>query len=181
MRTFISIELPEDIKKEIFDEYKKISNYGFVVGNFVEKNNLHLTLKFLGDISEEEINKVKEKLSKIKFEKFEIKTGEIGFFPSDKYVKVIWISLDSDNIKKLKDEIETSLFELGITKEEREFSSHVTIARIKKIKDNEKFLEEIKKLHLRKKKFFVEKISLIKSELIQQGPIYKILEEFPLE
>src|SRR4030042_1702207 len=132
MRTFISIELPEDIKKEIFDEYKKISNDGFVVGNFVEKNNLHLTLKFLGDISEEEINKVKEKLSKIKFEKFEIKTGEIGFFPSDKYVKVIWISLDSDNIKKLKDEIETSLFELGITKEEREFSSHVTIAKIKK-------------------------------------------------
>ena len=51
MRTFISIELPEQVKKEIFKEFKRLENSGFVVGKFVSKDNLHLTLKFLGTLT----------------------------------------------------------------------------------------------------------------------------------
>jgi RNA 2',3'-cyclic 3'-phosphodiesterase len=180
MRTFISIELPERIRKEIFKEFEKIKNSGLVSGNFVKKENLHLTLKFLGNISEDEINKIKDKLSEISFSKFELFTDGVGFFPSEKYIKILWTKLVSNQLKFIKDIIEEKLFEIGVNKEVREFSSHVTVARIKNIKDKTKFLEKVKELQIKKMGFKVDKISLIKSELTRSGPIYKILKEFDL-
>jgi len=178
MRTFISIELPEKIRKEIFKTFDTLRGTGLVSGNFVQRDNLHLTLKFLGDISEEEIVKIKDKLSEIKFSKFEMHTDGTGFFPSEEYIRVLWVKLVSDKVKYLKDIVEEKLFEIGISKEEREFTTHLTVARIKNVKDKEKFLEKIKTIGVRKMKFDVEKISLIKSELTPTGPVYKVIEEF---
>ena len=76
MRVFISIELPEQVKKEIFNEFKKLENSGFAVGNFVSKNNIHLTLKFLGNLSGEEVDKIKKKLSEIEFKNFNLNSLE---------------------------------------------------------------------------------------------------------
>jgi 2'-5' RNA ligase len=180
MRTFIALELPERVRKEIFKEFENLKNLGLASGNFVERDNFHLTLKFLGDISEETIVKIKEKLSEVDFSKFEMTTGKIGFFPSEKYIKVIWIELISNQLKFIKDIVDEKLSEIGINKDEREFSSHVTVARIKAIKDKDKFLEKIKELKIKKLKFEIDKICLIKSELMREGPVYKTLEEFKL-
>jgi len=180
MRTFISIELSERIRKEIFKEFEKVRNSGFASGNFVKKENLHLTLKFLGNLSEEEIEKIKVKLAEIKLSKFELFTDGVGFFPSEKYVKVLWTKLVSNQLKFIKDIIEEKLFEIGINKETKEFNSHVTVARIKSVKDRAKFLDLVKGLQIKKMSFEVENISLVKSELTRNGPRYKILEEFKL-
>lgn len=181
MRTFISIELPERIRKEIFKEFEKLRGSGFVSGNFVKKENLHLTLKFLGELSEEEISKIKEKLLEVEFSKLNLCTGEIGFFPSENYVRVLWVDLISEKTKYLKDILEEKLLEIGINKDSRPFSSHLTVVRIKTVKDKEKFLEKLKELKVKKLNFEIDKISLVKSELTKKGPVYKILEEFTLK
>ena len=76
MRVFIAINLPEDIKAKVFHEFEIVQNSGLVTGNFVEKENLHLSLKFLGEVSEEEIEKIKKKLSEIKFKKLDVEIGK---------------------------------------------------------------------------------------------------------
>jgi len=180
MRAFIAIEFPEEIKTDIFHNFEKLKETGIVSGNFVEKENLHLTLKFLGDLNEEKAKKIQEKLSEVNFRKFRVKIGEIGFFPKEKYIRTIWIELKAEEIQKLQKIIDDKLFEIGISKDEREFTSHITAVRIKSVKNKDIFLERLKKLRIKKQDFEVSNFSLIKSELTARCPIYKKIADFKL-
>lgn len=179
MRTFIAIELPEEIKSEIFHNFEKLEETG-LVGRFTEKNQIHLTLKFIGDISEEKIEEIKEKLSGINSKKFNAKLGEVGFFPDKDHIKVVWIGLISEEISKLHKLIDENLNELGIQKEDKEFTSHITIARVEKIKNKSLFMEKLKSIHVKKLEFSVKDFSFMKSEFKGKGHIYKTLMKFPL-
>lgn len=178
MRCFVSIELPGNVKAEIVHAFEKLEKSGTCSGSFVPKENLHLTLKFLGDISLEKIAEIKEVLSKMEFNRFPVEMGEVGFFPSEDHVNILWVGLSSENIKLLNEGVENELSKIGINKEEREFSSHITVARIKQIKNNEMFLHEVKRLKIKKDFFIVEGMNLIKSERRKKGVVYKLLENF---
>ena len=180
MRTFISIELPKNIRKEIFKTFESLKNSGIAFGNFVKKENIHLTLKFLGNLSEEKIREVESKLSEINFSDFSVSVGKIGFFPSEKYIRIIWVDLVSNEIRKLKKVIDDKLHEIGVNHDDREFSSHITVARVKKIKDKQEFFRKIKELKLKKMNFDIGGFFLNKSELRKDGPVYKVLKEFEL-
>ena len=180
MRSFISIEFPENIKKEIFKTFESLKNSGTAFGNFVKKENMHLTLKFLGNLSEEKIKEIKKKLCEVNFKTFNTDVGNIGFFPSEKYVRVIWVDLISEKIKGLKKTIDDKLHEIGINHDGREFSSHITVARIKKMKNKEDFFKKIKELKIKKMNFEINDFFLIKSELRKDGPVYKIIKKFEL-
>jgi len=181
MRAFIGIELPEKLKSDIFHKFGQIEEAGIVGSKFVEKGNLHLTLKFLGDISEEQAKDIHKKLSEIKFKKFEAKIGKIGFFPNEDYIRVVWIDLIAKEIFDLQKNIEEKLANLKLPEENKEFQSHITIARVSKLKDKNIFLDKIRRINIKKSSFSVDKFSFIKSELTRQGPIYKIIKEFNLE
>ena len=180
MRAFISIEVPEDIRAKIVHMSEILQRSGLINAKFVDKDNLHLTLKFLGDISEEEIEKINDKLKNIDFNKFSAKVSGIGFFPSEDHIKVIWVGVHGDDIKKLSEKINDSLYEIGFTKENREFSSHLTIARVKGIKDKKLFQNKVSQLKFRPTEFNIDKAHLVKSELTRKGPKYKKLKEFML-
>jgi len=179
MRVFVAINLPEHVKSEIFHPVEKLKNAGLVSGSFVDKNNLHLTLKFLGEVSEEQITKIEAILGEIKFKSFEAKTGKIGFFPNQDYIRVVWLELISKEINNLKQEIEKKLINEGFKNEEREFSEHITLARIKEVKDKQLFVKGVSSLKIKEMNFKIGKFSLIKSELTKTGPKYKTLKEFP--
>ena len=167
MRCFIAIDLPETIKDEIIKIQKQIPEFK---GKLIEKENLHLTLKFLGEISEEMIKKVKEKLEKIKFNKFNAKLGEVGIF-SESFVRIVWLKLE--NCDELQKEIDSALADL-FKKEER-FMSHLTIARVKFIQDKKDFIEKLKKIEVKPVEFEVNNFLLKKSTLTEKGPIYEDL------
>jgi 2'-5' RNA ligase len=97
MRCFVAIDLPEHIKARIFHEIEILKQQGLVSGKFVEKENLHLTLKFLGELTEKQIKDIGEKLSEISFNKFKVSLSEIGVFPDKNFVKVLWVGLETKN------------------------------------------------------------------------------------
>ncbi len=178
MRCFVSIELPDNVKADIFHYFEKINNPEICSGNFVEKDNLHLTLRFFGDISEEKIEEIKKALSKIEIQKFPVETGKIGFFPNEDFVKVMWVELVSDHFSELKKEIDSVLGKIGFGSDETEFVPHLTVARIKGIKDKEKFFWHTENPPLKKLFFIAEEFSLVKSILKKTGPEYKLIENF---
>ena len=93
IRAFISVDIPDKIKKYIIKIQNSLPEF---TGKKTEQENLHLTLKFLGEIDEKMLKKVKDRLNKIKFNKFESILGETGFFDNQKY-GVIWIFLSNCN------------------------------------------------------------------------------------
>jgi 2'-5' RNA ligase len=173
MRTFISIDIPEMIRGEIKKIRDELPEF---YGKKTESENLHLTLKFLGEIDEEKIGEVKEKLRQIQFDKFDSKIDSIGVF-SERFVRIIWLHLT--NCEELQKKIDESLKDLF--KEEQRFMSHLTIARVKSIKDKKEFLEELKKIKISGISFTVKKFKLKKSVLTEKGPVYEDLAEYSLE
>ncbi|HEB47240.1 MAG TPA: RNA 2',3'-cyclic phosphodiesterase [Candidatus Pacearchaeota archaeon] len=172
IRTFVSIDLPENIQKEIKQIQNSLPSFE---GKKTEPENLHLTLKFLGEIDKKKVGEIKEKLREIKFKEFETKIAYIGFFYNKKY-GVVWIHLP--NCEKIQEEVDeklSSLFE-----KERRFMSHLTIARVKKIKNKEEFLKKLREIKFQKIRFGVKSFNLKKSTLMQEGPVYETLEEYGL-
>ncbi len=172
MRVFISINLPESVKKEIKKIQDSLPNF---TGKKTEYENLHLTLKFLGEIDEENLPKIRKKLGTIKFKKFEAEIDRIGmFFRYD--AGIIWLHLTNcDELQKTADNALGSLFE-----KEKRFMSHLTIARVKEVKNKKKFTDELSKINMPKKSFIVDGFFLMKSKLDPKGPAYSIIEEFLL-
>lgn len=177
MRCFIAIDLLEHVKAKIFHAFETMQDKNLFRGKFVEKENLHLTLKFLGSISEEKLEEVRKKLREIKFEKFDCKIGKAGVF-DENYVKVIWVDLLSDKLKELQKQITDKFPE--IPSDYKEFSSHITTARVSSVPNRIKLIEEIKKINLKKLGFEIDEFLLMKSEMMRKGLKYKILERYKL-
>jgi 2'-5' RNA ligase len=178
MRCFIALEIPEHIRSKIFHKFENLKNKNLFGGKFVEKQNLHLTLKFLGSLTNEEIENVKRDLKEVKFHKFSCEVGKPGFFDA-KYIRVIWIELLSDKLKELHEKID--LTTSRIQKDYKQFNSHITTARVNSVFDKKSLIQEIKNIHLRNLNFDVNEFVLMKSELTKQGTKYKILDRFNLE
>ncbi len=172
IRAFISVDIPDGVKKQITKIQDSLPEF---LGKKTEKENLHLTLKFLGEIDEEKAGLVKEKLRSIKIKKFESVIDEIGVF-SEHFIRIVWIHMGGCD--KLQKEIDNALE--GLFEKERRFMSHLTIARIKKIRNKKEFLDNLSKIKIKESRFIVDKFYLMKSDLNRNGPVYSVLEEFPL-
>jgi len=174
---FIAIELPKEIKDTLYEFQLKLKP--FVKAVFVHKKNLHLTLKFLGDVKEDRVEGIKENLGKIKIKKFKASLNGTGVFPNEKFIKIIWISLKpEDKVMELQKKVDEEM--LGFFDRESRFSAHLTLARVKNVKDKKELLEMLKSSKL-KGEFEINEFSLVKSELSKDGPRYEVVETYSLE
>ncbi len=169
MRCFIAFDIPEEIKEKVKEIQENIK-WDFAKISFVKE--IHCTLRFLGEIKEKDVDYLKEELSKLKFKNFNVEIDEFIYFPNDKKIRVIGLNLKSGKLYELKEKID------GLIKEkfgkDRKFKAHLTIGRVKFIKDRE---ELMKRLKTEKLKFLVDKIILYKSELLNEGAKHtKLLE-----
>jgi len=180
-RGFISIDIGKAL--ELNGLIEEIERTGADL-KFVENENIHLTLKFLGDTKEELIEEIKGIMAEsVKgIEPFKIKFKGLGVFPNQKYLRVIWIGIEEPSkIEKIARNLDEKLSDLGFKKDEHEFSSHITIARVKSARNKDKMYQIIDKAKGREfNEFEVREISLKKSQLTPNGPIYTTIHTLPL-
>ncbi len=174
-RLFIAVELPEDIRVKVHSLAEELPKEGVKP---VDEDKIHLTLKFIGDFPEDKIYELGTKLQNVKFKSFSCTVSGTGVFPSPDYVRVVWAGLECGEMPKLAAEVENAL-EGFVKKETRPFSSHVTIARVKRKIDAEDFLEKHKDEVFGE--FTVSEFVLMHSELSRGGPTYTPLKKFALE
>ena len=149
----------------------------------MEKDNIHLTLKFLGDITEEKCTKIKSILDKIgnNTKPFDISIKDIGVFPSIDRPRVIWVGLDSGSAesKELAKKIDEELSGIGFQEESRPFAAHLTIGRVRSPKNKEALKQKLTtyNLQLTTKLQRISSIILFQSTLSPKGPTYTKLHE----
>ena len=180
MRAFIAIELPLELKENIMKLISELRDADFCDAKWVSEQQLHLTLKFLGEINKEQAEKIKTALSAItnSTKSFTIQLEGLGHFNQ----RVLWIGGSSDKqAENLAKKIDSELHKLGFAKEEREFSIHLTLARIKKVYNWAKMKQILKENEDKDfGSFKADKIKLIESVLSAEGPIYRTIAEFNL-
>ena len=182
MRCFVGIDLLEKLKEDVTRFIKKTDNKGFFYGKYVELQNLHISLKFLGEVDDSKIKDVEKLLSEIKFATFTASLEGIGAFPSEHYVKVLWIGASKGNneiiqLHSLIDEKLKSIFH-----KDKNFIPHLTLLRVKNVSDKSKvasFFKENKNIKFGE--FNVNSFHLYKSTLTSDGPIYEKIASFKLE
>jgi RNA 2',3'-cyclic 3'-phosphodiesterase len=182
IRLFIAIEIHASKKiKDLINEVEKTG----INAKLVEPENLHLTLKFLGDTDKELTGKIEETIKKsvADIKPFEIILKNIGVFPNQDYIKVVWIGVENIEIlKDIAEKIDTKLQKIGFKKEKRPFSAHLTIARVKSAKNKEKLIQLINKYqNIELQKIKIDKITIKQSTLTPKGPIYTNLKEIMLK
>ena len=146
----------------------------------VERENIHLTLKFLGSVSSAKLGEVKKALSQVKFEPFQVEIKGAGAFPSLKRMNVIWVGIDQGwtQVQQIYEQAETHLHQLGFSRETRPFSPHITIARVRSPRKGEETAAFLG--HLSGESFgsfTVEFVRLKQSVLSPSGPTYSTLFE----
>ena len=172
MRCFIAIDLPAEVKMELAKVQNELPAEDVKSTN-VNPELLHLTLRFFGEISDLRADKIKEILNKIKFNKFKARLDSIGIFSNEDFIRVVWVGLEpAEKFKEIKTIIEGEIEKAGFEKNEK-FESHITLTRIKWLKDKQNFAEKIKKIKIRPIEFEVSDIKLKKSILSPKGPNYE--------
>ena len=136
MRLFIAVSFNE--LKDYFVELQKSLPKN---AKLSLTKSFHLTLKFLGEVQPDKIDKVIEILRQIKFHSFLVFLGSVGIFPSENYIRVVWVSLKpEDKIMELQRNIDESLRQMF--RKEKDFKAHITLARANYIGNKEKFLKK---------------------------------------
>lgn len=177
MRTFFCLELSDHVKREIDEIPDSIHSPAYV--KWVSQNNLHITLKFLGDINKKEVPRIKQQAeqSAAQINPFEMTIDKLSGFPNPGFPKVIWLGSDSppDEIFRLQDDLASRLVDLGFEKEKRDYVPHVTLGRTKD--DNETKIEQLGselKGHSLETNWTVsiDQLTLMESTLKSGGPVY---------
>ncbi|MGC1425092.1 MAG: RNA 2',3'-cyclic phosphodiesterase [Nitrosotalea sp.] len=174
MRTFIAVEIHND---EVLNGITKIQSEFMIKATAVNKQNMHFTLLFLGEIDEKTAEDVKKELSTISFRPIEVKFTHIGTFPNPRFPRIVWIGIDkvaSEQLVDLATQIGKKLEPLGF-KSDKPFKPHLTIFRIKNnVGDISQTLEKFKAVDLGKE--VITELKLKQSILTPNGPIYSDLQ-----
>jgi 2'-5' RNA ligase len=176
MRLFIAIEIPESVKKELTVVQGRLRGAG-VDASWTRAEGMHLTLKFLGEVSEQRVPEIMISLRKAMegIGPLGFSVSGVGTFPNPIKARVVWIGLagDIDKLTRLQVAVENAMVLLGMAREERKFTPHLTLGRIKYIRSRDgwtKTLEEVKDISL--PGFEATSVSLMKSELRPAGAVY---------
>ena len=188
IRSFIAIEIPDSIQLAIVRLTTKLRNhYPYPVIRWVNPANIHLTLKFLGNISISDLEKIARTiaLDASLIAPFSITFSDFGIFPNARKPRIVWISTNSPPIlKEIQSRIEVISSEYGIQKEIRPFSPHITLGRIGNygtVQDFEHLSAELSSINPSViDKISISAIKIFKSDLKPTGPIYTPIHNIPL-
>ncbi|MBN1974371.1 MAG: RNA 2',3'-cyclic phosphodiesterase [Sedimentisphaerales bacterium] len=188
MRVFIAIEIDKVIKDDLADLQREIlgkTDLHKGDAKWVDPEDMHLTLKFLGEINDAQLvnvcNITKEVTTKYKC--FDIEIAGVGSFGGQS-ARVLWVGAgqDNENLLKLQEDLETQLAFAGWPEENRKFEGHLTLCRIKNFNAGIKLAQLAKEYEKYSLDVVpVEAVCIFQSELTPKGPVYTLLGKYNLQ
>jgi len=186
LRTFIAIDVPSAVFDTIIRIQHRFKSLG-LHASWVKPGNIHLTLKFLGNTDPDRIPGIQKKLTETLAlsAPFQLSLDSAGVFPNTKNPRILWIGLkdEEDALNPLQANIENALESIGFPKEQKPFSPHLTLARIKSPKGKKELNDELDAVNqegIDPHPFEVGEIHLYESQLTPKGSIYTVLANFKL-
>ena len=176
IRTFIAVKLPDHVIKRLSECQRDLKKLGMRI-KWTRPENIHLTLKFLGDIFPDDVSPVCQVIeSSVKeFMPITLCARGVGVFPGIRRPRILWtgISGQTNLLEKLYQTIDAGLNTLGFAKEERKFTGHLTIGRFKENPGAELLIDMMKTYtDMASDEFLVDTVSVCQSDLKPSGPVY---------
>jgi RNA 2',3'-cyclic 3'-phosphodiesterase len=183
VRTFVCLELPEPILAQAEALQGRLAGLGAKI-RWVNPSNLHLTLRFLGEISRSQVETVCSavRCAAARVDAFSIRLSGTGCFPSPRRPKAFWIGVaGASDLLRLFEAIEEELFSAGFPREARPFSPHLTLGRVRVDRTSARLEEALAAAEFDAAPFLVTEVTVMKSELRKSGAIYTALVRAPLK
>lgn len=183
VRLFVALLFPDEIKAALGRLIDELRPMGAGV-KWVEPHNIHLTLKFIGEISEKKVERITGAVGDVLAGRaaFEGHVAGCGGFPHLKRPRVLWVGLGgADPAIDIAKQLNHKLIPIGVKSERKPLSPHLTLGRIKKQTDLSELTAYMQNLNFDAGKVILKKVALVKSTLTPGGPIYKNVEVFELE
>jgi RNA 2',3'-cyclic 3'-phosphodiesterase len=178
IRCFIALELPLPVQRHLAGIISRLKTT-FADVKWVDPQNTHLTLKFLGEISPEQAKRAGEFMASQRGRRWAINcsTSQIGVFPGWSRPQVIWLGLSDEGrkISALQKTLEEGLAGCGFARDPKKFKPHLTLGRVRSLIDTGQLAEKIKTGPLEEIEFNFGELALIKSTLTSGGPVYQTL------
>lgn len=173
-RLFIAIDFPEQVKQRLSQLC-----YGLKGSRWVPPEQFHITLKFIGDTKERYFFEIQEALREIEVPSFELKLKGLGCFPPRKDPKVLWVGIEkNETLLRLRNKVENNLSKIGIEREQRKFSPHLTFARLKNTTSGQVGNFIAVNGLFQTEPILISEFHLYSSILTQKGAIHKIEETY---
>jgi 2'-5' RNA ligase len=175
MRCFISIEIPSEIKSALIELQNDLRIAEADVA-WTNPDNVHLTLKFLGEIDKKLISEVEkvclETIADMR--PFKLSINGTGVFPNTRHPRVLWVGLggEIESLERLQEQLDERLAGIGFDNEEKDFQPHLTVGRIRSNKNLRELLTRSDSYTLPAFSFVVQEIVLMKSDLLPSGACY---------
>jgi len=183
IRTFLAVPIPEKVKKTITCFQDELRNYSENI-RWVRADNMHLTLKFLGEIPVDQATLIPAFLEPLieKIAEFKVSICSTGAFPNRKRPTILWVGVKEGytEISDLALQIETIFTEQGYKRENRRYTPHLTIGRIKLLGNTEPLMQKMLK-GFTSESFLVSEVHMIESILRPTGAVYKTLNSLKLK
>lgn len=181
IRSFLAFDIESDtVSNRLASAQKLLVETGADL-KLVAPENIHITVRFLGNITPTMVEQIAEEMKKVQFAPFNVQISGLGAFPDLRYPRVVWagITEGADQLKSVFSQLEPRLRSLGFTPDHKGFSPHLTIARVRSGRNKAqlaKFVTENANYEFGAIK--AQCLRLKKSDLTPKGPIYSTLEEF---
>jgi len=184
MRTFIAVDITPEIRQKAVEIAGQLMDLDIDM-KFTDPENLHFTLKFLGEVSDDRVNEIADSISAAlaenNFKQFRVSVEGLGYFGNPNHIKTLWIDTGEgrEELVKLASTLNASLDH--VRHEEREPKPHLTIGRVKSGRNREALLKKIEELkHVKLGEMDVKLVKLKQSVLSSKGPTYTDLKVFEL-
>ena len=184
VRTFVAITLHGSLHNTLSEIVSKLSSANAKV-KWVKPENVHLTLKFLGNVEEERLPEVFSACERAAegVSPIDLEMRALGCFPDTKSPRIVWLGIERgvEAVKRLQERVENEFTAVGFSREEKAFKAHLTIGRVK----GKQGMSRLCRLLEEERNIFVgvmhaEKISVMKSKTLPAGPVYSEMKAIPL-
>ncbi|RLI21498.1 RNA 2',3'-cyclic phosphodiesterase [Candidatus Bathyarchaeota archaeon] len=180
LRTFIAFDIDDSaIIERLTYAQTELAKTGADL-KLVEPRNIHITIRFLGNISPGMVEKIHDAMRNVDFKPFTIEIRGLGAFPSLRFPRVVWAGIKGgeEELKNIFDQLEPQLRKLGFQPDPKGFSPHITIARVRTGRNKSELIKKLREfVDLNIGTFTVKCLRLKKSTLTPKGPIYTTLRE----